>query len=551
MEVVTDRKEGLFPLPGEMSFHCSCPDWASMCKHVAAVLYGIGARLDSKPELLFTLRGVNHEELIEADAEKAVAAATSRGKSKRLAADEIGAVFGIEIDAEQEHSEASSSKTPSTKRPDKAVPKRARAKKVTDKTPGKQSATTSRTVKKPAAVKTVKTVKKPAAARKIAKRSFAKEETLTDVDPMLQYLQCRQCREFTTLWTDRESVLRACVWCGNRFHSPCGSYGVAGQTPPTLLSATDRLRNEVCRVCGLVLSFRQSIEKICGDPHCRTAYPAIQSREEARRASRQRRSAAVVRAKARRWFRTALQQSPAIRGLQWKTPDELDVLVLPANTRLLAGLPESRKQEFINEAESFVGAMRQDGTQEAETAQQESPGQFAEVSSEPNSWAHSCAVCGGYCCQSGGTHAYLRPGQIARYTQSHHADEPDDVVRAYASHLPVVSFENSCVYHGAQGCTLPFEMRSEACLSFYCVESRRVHAWFQANSGVPVLLAAVADGKIHRLALFDGADCTSSLDRHGPTRSRSPASGASPNKPSRRRIAQTALGDSVPVSAQC
>ena len=57
-----------------------------MCKHVAAVLYGVGARLDAKPELLFLLRGVNHEELIEADAEAAVADATARGKSKRLAA---------------------------------------------------------------------------------------------------------------------------------------------------------------------------------------------------------------------------------------------------------------------------------------------------------------------------------------------------------------------------------------------------------------------------------------------------------------------------------
>jgi uncharacterized Zn finger protein len=98
MGVVTDRQQGLFPLPGEMSFQCSCPDWAKMCKHVAAVLYGIGARLDTKPELLFTLRGVNHEELIAADAEKAVAAATTRGKSKRLAAAEISDVFGIDLD---------------------------------------------------------------------------------------------------------------------------------------------------------------------------------------------------------------------------------------------------------------------------------------------------------------------------------------------------------------------------------------------------------------------------------------------------------------------
>lgn len=99
MEVVTDRKEGLFPLPGEMSFHCSCPDWASMCKHVAAALYGIGNRLDTKPELLFLLRGVDHSEMIQADAEKAVDGVTSRGKSKRLAATEIEEVFGIEIES--------------------------------------------------------------------------------------------------------------------------------------------------------------------------------------------------------------------------------------------------------------------------------------------------------------------------------------------------------------------------------------------------------------------------------------------------------------------
>jgi uncharacterized Zn finger protein len=29
-----------------------------MCKHVAAVLYGIGARIDERPELLFLLRSV-------------------------------------------------------------------------------------------------------------------------------------------------------------------------------------------------------------------------------------------------------------------------------------------------------------------------------------------------------------------------------------------------------------------------------------------------------------------------------------------------------------
>src|SRR5438132_4668999 len=64
MERICQEKTGLFPSPSEITFTCSCPDWASMCKHVAAVLYGIGARLDEKPDLLFALRKVDHQALI-------------------------------------------------------------------------------------------------------------------------------------------------------------------------------------------------------------------------------------------------------------------------------------------------------------------------------------------------------------------------------------------------------------------------------------------------------------------------------------------------------
>ncbi len=98
MSMVTDRKEGLFPLPGEISMRCSCPDWATMCKHVAAVLYGVGSRLDKKPELLFLLRGVDHQELIAADAEKALSGVLTQGKSKRLSTAVLGDVFGIDLE---------------------------------------------------------------------------------------------------------------------------------------------------------------------------------------------------------------------------------------------------------------------------------------------------------------------------------------------------------------------------------------------------------------------------------------------------------------------
>lgn len=96
MEIVSDRKEGLFPLPGEIKFDCDCPDWAGMCKHVAAVLYGVGARLDDSPEMLFVLRGVNHEELVDVSA--AVAEVGKEGSSRRrIAAKNIADVFGIDL----------------------------------------------------------------------------------------------------------------------------------------------------------------------------------------------------------------------------------------------------------------------------------------------------------------------------------------------------------------------------------------------------------------------------------------------------------------------
>ena len=95
MELVTDRDRGLFPKPKEIKMRCSCPDSAGMCKHVAAVMYGVGNRLDSSPELLFVLRGVDHQELIE----QAIPTTPIKAKSNAptIATDDLGAIFDIEI----------------------------------------------------------------------------------------------------------------------------------------------------------------------------------------------------------------------------------------------------------------------------------------------------------------------------------------------------------------------------------------------------------------------------------------------------------------------
>jgi hypothetical protein len=94
MEVVTRRGGGLFPTPKQLTFRCSCPDGASMCKHVAAVLYGVGARLDSQPELLFQLRDVDPGALIR----QAGSMPEAAGADPALAGVDLSALFGIELD---------------------------------------------------------------------------------------------------------------------------------------------------------------------------------------------------------------------------------------------------------------------------------------------------------------------------------------------------------------------------------------------------------------------------------------------------------------------
>lgn len=101
MAIVTHRQHGLFPKPGEIRMHCSCPDWADLCKHLAAVLYGVGARLDQQPELLFQLRGVDPQELISANLDL-TRAAQGTGRHRRLDSDDLAGLFGVAIDEDPE-----------------------------------------------------------------------------------------------------------------------------------------------------------------------------------------------------------------------------------------------------------------------------------------------------------------------------------------------------------------------------------------------------------------------------------------------------------------
>jgi uncharacterized Zn finger protein len=93
LRALVDRKAGLFPAPAEIEFDCSCPDFAGMCKHIAAVLYGVGARLDRSPELFFTLRKLDLNDL--------VAGSVPTAAPSDLDGASLEGIFGIELDREE------------------------------------------------------------------------------------------------------------------------------------------------------------------------------------------------------------------------------------------------------------------------------------------------------------------------------------------------------------------------------------------------------------------------------------------------------------------
>ncbi len=96
---ITAQDTGLFPAPKEIKLGCSCPDWADMCKHVAAVLYGVGARLDEKPELFFTLRGVDMQELITAASTSATTPVIAgNAVDTALEGADLTEIFGVELE---------------------------------------------------------------------------------------------------------------------------------------------------------------------------------------------------------------------------------------------------------------------------------------------------------------------------------------------------------------------------------------------------------------------------------------------------------------------
>jgi uncharacterized Zn finger protein len=172
MGIVTRSGEGLFPTPTEISLDCSCPDWATMCKHVAAVLYGVGARLDHEPEMLFALRGVDPTEMV-GDAVEFTAARHTPGRGRVLEADDLSQVFGVNI--EMDGVDTAGTPSPARRRRKKAG--RKVSKQGTGKGAKATTKTTNRKVVKKRATKKSSAVRKKTAASRASPTASKKRPT--------------------------------------------------------------------------------------------------------------------------------------------------------------------------------------------------------------------------------------------------------------------------------------------------------------------------------------------------------------------------------------
>ncbi len=100
-EIFTNPGSGMFPSLDEITFSCGCPDWASMCKHVAAALYGVGVRIDEDPGKFFKLRKVNISDLVSRaveDRTKNLLEKAGTNRSRVIDHSKIQNVFDIDME---------------------------------------------------------------------------------------------------------------------------------------------------------------------------------------------------------------------------------------------------------------------------------------------------------------------------------------------------------------------------------------------------------------------------------------------------------------------
>lgn len=255
-------------------------------------------------------------------------------------------------------------------------------------------------------------------------------------------------------------------------------------------------QNRLCQVCRRPLSLQDFFVGVCAAPECRRVAVADRARELHQQRARQER---ILREQALR-LRKQVTDRFGVRE-----SDTFPLAVIPAAVHRMTRLPARRRREFREYLVKLIDralalplapAVAPDPVAESDSSLRE-----ARLQAASNS---ACACCQGSCCRGGAhVHAFLSLETLQRYRAWHPDQSSRQILAAYMRRVGGETCEGSCVYHQANGCSLPREMRSDTCNEFYCKGLREFRAGVPATRSVRGFFFATADDKIIRAALVD------------------------------------------------
>ena len=259
-----------------------------------------------------------------------------------------------------------------------------------------------------------------------------------------------------------------------------------------------RQQNKLCKICARPLTEKEVPARVCAAPECqRAACAEIMRRDrEQREAQRE-----VIRQRATRLFER-VTTSFAIGD-----PTSFPLAVVPAYTAEITRLPRKRRSEFRAYLQWLIRQVLEfpDSATTATNTDANTDANASDSARTPQVLAalgKGCACCKGSCCQGGAfSHAYLTAERIRRYMAAHPQRSPRQVLADYMGFIGDRTFDQSCVYHQADGCSLPRAMRADICNLFLCGGLLEFEQKLPATAPLRAFIVA-ADSTIQRAALI-------------------------------------------------
>jgi hypothetical protein len=265
--------------------------------------------------------------------------------------------------------------------------------------------------------------------------------------------------------------------------------------PLSQLRPVPHLERSECAVCGRLLTVHQKVSGgVCGSPSCLHRKASSEAQDRDRKTEALRQQLETIRDR----------QAPTL-GLT--DPENVEPVVIPANLRQLSQLPRKRSQQFRAYLEGSITQAL------ARTADPDHPSAHPDRQSNDLSadretlLGHGCTTCRGHCCSQGGTHAFLNPEEMAVHIQISGL-QASELLSSYLSHAVGETYEDSCIFHGPEGCRLPREKRSRICNGYLCHGLSRLltrlpqgpaAVFFGAVDGDRFVRASVADESGRRI----------------------------------------------------